>query len=171
MLDKVPYEELLAPLLVEMPQPPWGGKETPPVDIYFYKIFKTSVVRSVYKRKRKYLLFLDKAALGGKFQNESVEYPPVPVWTVLGWNLRSLLQNNSLKTSGPTDLYHHRIFGRLLGRRVAWCLLLNIFTAMKTRTSRPETELGSLICFYVFLRSDLPRYNPVFLSMVSSIQI
>ena len=67
MLDKVPHE-LLAPkepLLVEMLRPPRGGKETPPVDIYFYKIFKTSVVRSVYKRKRKYLLFLDKAALGG----------------------------------------------------------------------------------------------------------
>ena len=49
MLDKVPHE-LLAPkepLLVEMLRPPRGGKETPSVDIYFYKISKASVIRFV----------------------------------------------------------------------------------------------------------------------------
>ena len=53
MLDKVPHE-LLAPkepLLVEMLWPSRGGKETSPVDIYFYNFSKASVIRSVYKEE------------------------------------------------------------------------------------------------------------------------
>ena len=65
MLDKVPHE-LLAPkepLLVEMLRPPRGGKETSPVDIYFYKISKASVIRFVYKRENICFLYTNKLAL------------------------------------------------------------------------------------------------------------